>query len=75
MHESWPACGGMTSVGTTSAGAPPEKSRSRLSGVARTISCGVCHRGLRRVVVSAHQRIMSSGTSSGVRPRVRAPAQ
>ena len=38
MHESWPACGGSTSVGTTLLRGPVvEKSRSRATGASNTI--------------------------------------
>ena len=45
MQESWPACGGSTSVGTTFAFEPSEKSRRRATGHSSTISLGECQRG------------------------------
>src|ERR1700757_5280355 len=71
MHESWPAWGGSTSVGTTRRPPDTEKSRSRANGVSNTISCGVVHEGAFRVVAVSIQR----GTSSAAGPRSRAVAQ
>ena len=66
MHESWPACGGSTSVGTTSARLRPEKSRSRATGVSSTILLALDHVGRRRLTTSAHQFIDSSISCGGV---------
>ena len=55
MHESWPAWGGRTSVGTTRL-RETEKSRSRAKGASNAISCGVDHDGgVRRVAVAIHR--------------------
>jgi hypothetical protein len=75
MHESWPACGGSTSVGTTSDGEAGEKSRNRVSGVRRTIRWRVAHFGGRRSVMICHHRMPSTAMSSGVRASTMAPAQ
>src|ERR1700759_3844090 len=71
MHESWPAWGGSTSVGTTPRRVDVEKSRSRASGVSNTIVCGVVHAGACRVLAVSIQR----GTSSATGPRWSAAAQ
>src|SRR5437588_30596 len=63
MHESWPACGGRTSVGTTPRRVL-EKSRSRASGASSTISCGEAHSGTWRRTTWFHQRTWSSGSIS-----------
>src|SRR5690349_14654928 len=70
MHESWPAWGGSTSVGTTRL-RETEKSRRRASGASNTISCGVVQEGLRRSVVVVSQR----GKSNAVGPRCHAADQ
>src|ERR1700729_2403623 len=70
MHESWPACGGNTSVGTTRR-LETEKSRSRASSCSNTIPCGVAQDGARRSAVSATQR----GTSNAAGPRSNAALQ
>src|ERR1700752_5298763 len=70
MHESWPACGGRTSVGTTRR-REAEKSRSRASWVSNTISWGVDQDGARRSAVSAAQR----GRSNAAGPRSSAAVQ
>src|SRR5436190_6564318 len=49
MHESCPACGGSTNVGTTGAAPGAEKSRKRASGASKTSSCGDVQQGRRRV--------------------------
>ncbi len=59
MQESWPACGGSTSVGMTRSVAPSVKSRRRAIGHSRTISWGVDHSGLRRVATSDQKRTAS----------------
>src|ERR1700733_5045904 len=64
MHESWPACGGSTRVGTTRR-LEIEKSRRRASGASNTISCGVVQAGGRRSEAVANQR----GRSKAVGPR------
>ena len=75
MQESWPACGGSTSVGTTSAVEPCEKSRRRATGHSSTISLGECQVGRSRRPASVHQRRTSSNTSQGSAPRAVAPVQ
>jgi hypothetical protein len=75
MHESWPACGGSTRVGTTSAVEPAEKSRRRATGHSSTISFGECQRGRSWRLASVHQRRMSSNTVQGAAPRAMAPDQ
>ena len=67
MQESWPACGGSTSVGTTSAGRAGVKSRRRVSGLRRTMRWREAHCGGRRSAINCHQRRLSSATSAGVR--------
>src|SRR5690348_3373520 len=71
MHESWPAWGGSTSVGTTRPRPETEKSRSRASGASNTISCGVVQAGASRVVAVISQRV----TSNAAGPRWRAATQ
>src|SRR5581483_6212108 len=63
MHESCPAWGGSTSVGTTRR-RELEKSRRRASGASNTISCGVVQTGFRRSVAVIIQR----GRSNAVGP-------
>ena len=75
MHESCPACGGRTSVGTTSLGEAGVKSRRRVSAVRRTIRWRVAHLGGRRSVMICHQRMPSTAMSSGVRASTMALAQ
>src|SRR5437763_16396495 len=70
MHESCPAWGGSTSVGTTRL-RETEKSRRRASGVSNTISCGVVQDGFVRVVAVAIQR----GRSNAVGPCFSAAVQ
>src|ERR1700694_195738 len=60
MHESWPACGGSTSVGIRPLVPDVEKSRRRATGVSNTISCGVVQAGALRAAVSSNQRGRSS---------------
>src|ERR1700690_1767042 len=74
MHESCPACGGSTRVGTTPLRAPVEKARSRATGASNATSLGEVHRGRRRVVADDHQRIQSTASSGGVAPRSITPA-
>ncbi len=71
MQESWPACGGSTSVGTSPARVEVEKSRSRATGASNTISCGVVQVGARRFLASSNQR----GSSATPGPPDRALAQ
>src|SRR5215475_1317916 len=71
MQESWPAWGGSTSVGTTRLRPATEKSRSRISGVSNTISCGVVQEGACRVVAVSIQRDRSNAAG----PRSSAAAQ
>ena len=66
MHESWPACGGSTRVGTTCLRLRDEKSRSRAIGASSMIRLGVDHVGRRRLTTSAHQLIDSSISCGGV---------
>src|ERR1700716_1302652 len=69
MQESWPACGGSTSVGTTPRLAPGgEKSRRRAIGASNTTSFGEVHEGGRRVAIKSNHR----GTSIGPEPPERA---
>src|SRR5215213_3887599 len=76
MQESCPACGGSTSVGTTSSVAPSEKSRKRATGHSRTMRFGECQRGRSRLVASCVQRAASSHACHGVRvPRRSAAVQ
>src|SRR5689334_19918689 len=70
MHESWPAWGGRTRVGTTRR-REVEKSRRRASGASNTTSCGVVQAGLRRSVAVVSQR----GKSNAVGPRSTAADQ
>ena len=65
MHESCPACGGSTSVGSTRLRPPAEKSRSRATGASNTTSLAELQRGGRRSVADANQRIQSSTSSGG----------
>src|ERR1700729_1722079 len=66
MHESWPACGGSTSVGTTCARLRLEKSRSRATGVSNMILFGLDQVGRRRLTISAHHVIDSTSNCGGV---------
>src|SRR3954452_14423878 len=75
MHESCPAWGGSTSVGTTPSPAPSEKSRRRAIGVSSTTWLGSDQPGLRRRVVADHQRAPSCATLAGVAPRRAAARQ
>src|SRR5579863_3724259 len=61
MHESWPACGGSTSVGTIEADGSVEKSRSRAIGVSNAIVCREDQWGGVRVAISSSQRPSASG--------------
>src|SRR5947209_6374541 len=72
MHESCPACGGRTSVGTTALLAPAgEKSRRRAIGASNTISFVEVHDGARRLAISSSQ----CGTSNGAGDPVSAAAK
>src|SRR3954447_5078736 len=65
--EECPACGGSTSVGTTSAAAPAgEKSCTWANGVLSTVRCGRCHVGTRRSVMLLHHCPPRAAKSSGV---------
>src|SRR5689334_4492020 len=69
MHESWPAWGGSTSVGTGPRAREVEKSRNRATGVSKMILWGVVQDGGRRdQVISSHR-----GTSSASILPVKAP--
>ena len=61
MQESWPACGGSTSVGTTPRAPAAEKSRSRASGASNTSSCGEDQPGRRRSPATVIQCPTSNG--------------
>jgi len=74
MHESWPACGGSTSVGTTRLRGAVEKSRKRAIGPSNTTSLVELHRGRRRALVVRHHRNKSVSTSGALDPRRSSPA-
>ena len=75
MQESWPACGGSTSVGTTSALEPLREVAQAGDGHSSTTSFGEYHCGRSRRLASVHQRRTSSNTSQGAAPRAIAPDQ
>src|SRR5450755_4670202 len=64
MHESCPAWGGSTSVGTRPRGLAVEKSRSRATGASKMISFGLAHLGGSRVVMRFHHLGRSCGPTS-----------
>ena len=77
IDDECPACGGSTSVGTTSAArsAGAVTSRSTAIGVLNLIPAGRCHRGGRRSSTVLHQRRPVVATANGEARRARTSDQ